>query len=439
MVVDQDADRITALELENLTFDVPSVHADASESEVLLDAGLCNPWCNGVIAVTRDDQINLKVAIASRLLNPRIKVYCWAESHDTGVNMASFETDEIIYPYDTFAKYFTTALDKPSHYLIRQWLTSPPGTPLSEPVFPPRGRWILCGYGRFGKAVYQQLTSLGLEVSVIEESPDEAQAPEGTVSGRGTEAETLNLVDIDNAVGIVAGSDHDVNNLSIILTARALNAEIFTIARQESASNDRIFDAAGIDLVFNHSNLISREILSLVTAPMTADFLRATGARSEEWSRQLVARLLGAVEENDPNCWAIALRPDNSRAFMERASVQRDVELHHLIREPGNRKRKLPCVALMIQRGDGRILLPDDKTKMEPYDQILLAGEPRARTRIVDILSSPELLHYMVTGQNRPSGYFWRWMVRLFGKENGSRDSHSPDTPEASSAGSASE
>ncbi len=37
---------------------------------------------------------------------------------------------------------------------------------------------------------------------------------------------------IEEAVGLVAGTDHDVNNLSIIMTAREINSKLFVILRQ---------------------------------------------------------------------------------------------------------------------------------------------------------------------------------------------------------------
>ncbi|MEJ2178332.1 MAG: NAD-binding protein [Gammaproteobacteria bacterium] len=280
VVVDTNANRINELQLEELPRDVPGLHADASDSEILLNAGLGSAFCIGVIAITRDDQVNLKIAIACKLLNRDVKVYCWAESRDTGANMASFDTEHIIYPYDTFADYLAIALSQPSTYLLQQWLSSPNGTMLTEPVFPPKGKWVLCGFGRFGKAVYQKLVTLGMPVTVIEEHPELTSPPDGSITGRGTEANTLEQARIHEAVGIIAGTNHDVNNLSIILTAKALCPNLFTIARQEFAINNSIFGAANIDLVTNHSKLISNELLALITTPLTADFLAMSKQQS---------------------------------------------------------------------------------------------------------------------------------------------------------------
>ena len=363
---------------------------------------------SGVIAVTRDDQVNLKVAIASKLLNRDIKVYCWAETHDVGANMASFDTDHIVYPYDTFAEHLSTALNSPNNYLLHQWLSSPKGTPLSDPVFPPKGKWILCGFGRFGKAVYRKLIDHGLPVTIIEQYPEVTNPPPGSLEGRGTEAETLHAAGISEAAGIIAGTDHDVNNLSIIMTAKALQPKLFTIARQESASNNNIFSAAGIDLVTNHSKLISGQLFALITTPLTSEFLRLSLDQTDEWSRVLVSRLLGCIDNATPSSWVITLRPERSSAIFDTIGSGGEVLLHHLMRAPGNRKKKLPCVALLLKRGNESLLFPDKKMSLKPYDRILFAGDPRVKSKISDICTSPEILHYMLTGENRATGLIWK-------------------------------
>jgi hypothetical protein len=64
----------------------------------LLLAGLKHPKCRGVLAVTNDEQANLAIAIAVRLLNPNVPVIARARSAAVTANMASFGTDHIINP-----------------------------------------------------------------------------------------------------------------------------------------------------------------------------------------------------------------------------------------------------------------------------------------------------------------------------------------------------
>jgi len=417
VVIDQDLNRINELDLEDLPQEVPRLQADGSDSEILVRAGIKNQYCNGIIAVTRNDEVNLKIAIASKLLNHRVKVFCWSENHDTSVNMASFGTDHIINPFDTFADYLSSALTSPSRYLLHQWLSSSYNTPLCEPISPPKGRWVLCGYGRFGKAVYKKLLEHGLPVTVIENRPDLTHPPDDSVIGRGTEADTLESALIHKAVGIIAGTDHDVNNLSIVITAKELNSKLFTIARQEYSSNSEIFAAANLNMVTNHSSLIASQLLAQITTPLTANFLDVVKRQSNEWAQILVSKLADCVDDMNPLSWVISINSRRAPAFIERSSQGGDIVLHHLMREPTNRKKMLPCVALMLQRGNKEILLPDNKTPIRPNDRILFAGNINAKWKINHIVTSSEALHYTITGTHPPTGYFWNWITKIFGAQ----------------------
>ncbi|MDH3355672.1 MAG: NAD-binding protein, partial [Chromatiales bacterium] len=74
VVIDNNQNNINLLELEDLGFFIPGLCADAKRVDTLKDAGLKNPHCLGVLALTDNDDINLKIAITTKLLEPGIKV-----------------------------------------------------------------------------------------------------------------------------------------------------------------------------------------------------------------------------------------------------------------------------------------------------------------------------------------------------------------------------
>lgn len=413
VVIDIDKNRVNDLELENFPTFVPALKGDASQPKTLIKAGLKNSYCKNIIAVTQDDEVNLKIAIASKLISPQKSVSCWVQTQDVERNMASFGTDLIVNPHDTFAKYLHILLTSPTQYWIREWLATSETRKLCEPVFPPkRGRWILCGYGRFGKAVYKTLRKLNLDVTVIEARPDLTHPPENSILGRGTEADTLLAADIKNAVGIIAGTDHDINNLSIIMTAkdRNLNPNIFTIARQERASHSPLFQSAKLDVIAHHSHIVSSQLLANITTPLTADFLSGMEHENEQWASILASRLLACVDENHPHSWVVRLNQEKAKAFNELYSIDNPVKLHHILRAPNHRKNRLPCVALLLRRANQDILLPDNQTELHPNDLILFAGNISAKLKIRHILSSSEVLHYTMTGRLRPTSIVLRWL-----------------------------
>ena len=222
VAIDLNQERIDELLLDELRIYVPGLCADAGIPNTLRAAGLNSPYCAGILTLTDNDQTNLEVAITSKLLNPDLKVICRAETSDTQANMASFGTDHIINPFEAFAEQLAISLHSPETYLIFEWLTQLPHSPLFDCKDPPRGTWIICGYGRFGKAVERFLKREGIAITIIESEPIKAGCVGNCVEGRGTEAETLKIANIDKAAGIVAGTDNDANNLSILMTAKDL-------------------------------------------------------------------------------------------------------------------------------------------------------------------------------------------------------------------------
>ena len=93
---------------------------------------------------------------------------------------------------------------------------------------------------------------------IIEVQPDLTHPPQDAIIARGTEADTLESAEIRKAVGIIAATDNDVNNLSILITARELKPDIFTIARQQSSANTEIFKAANMQPDFKISPACGR-------------------------------------------------------------------------------------------------------------------------------------------------------------------------------------
>src|SRR5574343_2034564 len=74
VVLDKAEMRVAELDLLDFKTDTPAFAADASLPDNLRLAGLCHAKCRGVLAVTNDDEANLAIAIAVRLLNPDIPV-----------------------------------------------------------------------------------------------------------------------------------------------------------------------------------------------------------------------------------------------------------------------------------------------------------------------------------------------------------------------------
>jgi Trk K+ transport system NAD-binding subunit len=267
VAIERDEARIQEIELEDFAADVLVLCADAAQPQQLLMAGLQHRSCRGVLAVTDDDAANLAVAITSRLTNPRLMIVARVASPAVEANMMSFGTHYVVNHFEKFADYLAQAIHSPNWYRLVDLLTGLPGQEVSERHDPPVGEWVVCGYGRFGQAVVRNLQRQGVSLTVIDPTPAPLPGVRHVV-GHGTEAEPLRKAGIDKAVGIVAGSDNDTNNLSIAMTAKEINRDLFVVLRQNKVANQILFDAYDADFTMVPSRIVARECLALIVSPL---------------------------------------------------------------------------------------------------------------------------------------------------------------------------
>jgi len=412
VVVEKDREKILDLAVEDLPDYVPGLNEDATNSDTLMAAGLKRPNCRGVIALTGDDDSNLTIAITSKLLAPDLQVICQSDSKDSAANMDSFGTDHTIDPFEIFASRFAMMFHSPSMYLVYEWMTAVHGAPLPDFKRPPTGTWVLCGFGRFGKAVRESIAVESVKTRLIEANTEATGAPLDTIEGRGTEASTLLEADIQNAVGVIAGTNNDANNLSILITARYLNPGLFTVTRQNQQKKDPIFKAAGIDLIMQPGTIVAQYILGLILAPLLGDFFRLTRDQDETWANLLVSRIAGVVTEVTPDTWQLELSARQAPAVFNNLMRRQRVLLKDICSNPKNRSELLPCVPLLIKREGVGILLPDMEEHLQKGDQILFCGRQDATYRIRYTVNDHQALDYIQTGVDRPRGTVWRWLSK---------------------------
>ncbi len=413
VVVDIDQERISLLQLDSQREFVPALCADARSPEVLEAAGLKHPACRGVVALVNINEANLKIAIAAKLLNPKVQVICRADSHEIEANMASFGTDYIYDPFDIFALYIATAIQAPCQTLLVDWLSGFSGEALSAPQYPLHtGRWVVCGYGRFGKAMYKHLKAQGLELSVIEALPHKTGIPpEGVIHGRGTEAVTLKQAEIGRAVGLVAGTDHDADNLSIVMTALELNPDLFVIARENHAQNQELFGRVGAHAIMNPSVIVAHRIRVRLVTPLLADFTNLVRFEDERWASALVARIIALVDERIPYVWEVTLDEQAAGALHDAHRGRFEVTLDALLRDLRERDQRLRAIALLLVQDGEHIMLPSLERRIDKGDRLLFCGCERARSLMDWSLRDSHALRYVATGEHARDGLVWRWIA----------------------------
>ncbi|MBY6204167.1 NAD-binding protein [Halomonas denitrificans] len=410
VVIEHQAEKVERLSIEEFVAEVIPFHSDARQPDHLVEAGIRSRWCVGVLAVTGDDGANLRVAISAKLLNHKAAVHARADLEETANNMRSFETDHVIKPVTEFVRRMKLAIERPHAFRLYHWLASGPWARIPDTRHPPAGRWILCGFGRTGRAMHAALRDLAMEVTVI--APDAQDPPPGFVDAVGTQAEDLQDAGIEDAVGILATTSDDTDNLSIIVTARALNEDLFLGALENGLSTHELFRAAAPDFIGQPSTVVAGTILSRIRSSLMGDFLDHLLEADDGFARAVLETLSCHGTQAPPEISAGRISARRAPAVARVLADDRPVPVGVLLRDPGNRERRLPLSVLMIARDDEQLVFPDESTPLRSGDRLLLAGRPGVAKRVINLMENDQALAYALTGEEILQGWFWDWLQR---------------------------
>lgn len=137
--------------------------------------------------------------------------------------------------------------------------------------------YIICGFGRVGHQVSETFDSEGIPYVVIDskkESADELEQKGALgIVGDATSDNLLTEAGILKAKGLVACSDSDVVNVFITLSARALNPDLYIVARAGLKDTEKKLLMAGANRVISPYYISGIRMASLATRPVASDFL----------------------------------------------------------------------------------------------------------------------------------------------------------------------
>ena len=94
-----------------------------------------------------------------------------------------------------------------------------------------------------------------------------------TVVGDATHDDTLRAAGIDHAMALIAALEGDAENLFVTLSSRAINPELFIVARARQDDSVEKLSRAGADRVVNPQELGAARMASFVVQPNVAEFV----------------------------------------------------------------------------------------------------------------------------------------------------------------------
>lgn len=140
-----------------------------------------------------------------------------------------------------------------------------------------KGHYIVCGYGRVGERLADDLESAGKPFVVIDQSDREVQELRESdrlyVKGNAEDDETLVKAGIERAFGIILALPDDSSNVFVTLTARELNPNVFILARTVDHRNRSKLLHAGANKVIAPSEVGADRMAQVILRPNVDQFL----------------------------------------------------------------------------------------------------------------------------------------------------------------------
>ena len=134
-----------------------------------------------------------------------------------------------------------------------------------------KGHAIICGYGRVGRNLVNELKHLGINFVVIDRNVERLAEAERNgilvIAGDASQEEILLQAGIHRASVLASVLPEDANNVFVTLTARELCDKIQIIARCECSSTERKLIRSGANAVVSPTMIGASRIAHQIACP----------------------------------------------------------------------------------------------------------------------------------------------------------------------------
>jgi voltage-gated potassium channel len=173
---------------------------------------------------------------------------------------------------------------------------------------------LICGFGRVGRQVGQDLTAAGQPFVVIDPNQENRERAEELgapyIDGEAADDAVLRRAGIDRARSLIACTDSDAENIFATLTARELRDDLLIIARASVSDTEKKLRRAGADRVISPYKTSGAEMARLALNPQVVEALDvAPSYRMEEIEVAPGSRCDGrSIDEVRGEALVVALR-----------------------------------------------------------------------------------------------------------------------------------
>lgn len=212
-----------------------------------------------------------------------------------------------------------------------------------------KNHYIICGYGRMGRALARFLIQRYLDVVVIEQNQARTAVMDEDgilyLVGAATDESLLIRAGIERARGLITVVGSDADNVFLVLLARQMNPDVFIVARAVMNSAKRTLTAAGANKVVSPYDLGARRMAHAILRPTVIEFLE----------------MAFADENVDVEVEELTIKPNSP--VVRRTLYESEI------------RPKFGVIIISIKKSDGRMVFnPDADTLLESEDTLVVVG-----------------------------------------------------------------
>jgi voltage-gated potassium channel len=224
--------------------------------------------------------------------------------------------------------------------------------------------YIVCGFGRMGRIVCNELAAKPVPFVVVERQPEAIRELQQRqylyVDGDATEDDALVAAGIARATGLVTALSKDSDNVYVVLTARQLKPDLLIVARAEDERSEPKLMQAGATRVVSPYLIGGSRMAGALLRPAVLDVLDlATHYRSMELK----------IEE-----FPVSARGAAAGEIVRAADLGADLGL----------------IVIAVKRADGEMLFnPDPEVRLDGGDRLVVMGQTASLNELERRLGRP--------------------------------------------------
>ena len=211
------------------------------------------------------------------------------------------------------------------------------------------GHAIVCGYGRMGRLVCSEFSSLGMPFVIVDQDAGllaDFRVPHGIpLQGDATDDHVLRNAGVERAKVLVTVAASDAANLYITMSARLLSEKLFIVARSEESEAEPKLLRAGANRVVSPYVIGGQRMALAVLRPNVMDFIE------------------------------LATRSDYMELQIEESQIEPGSALAGRSLKESRVRQDLGIIIVAIKKPDGRMVFnPASDITMEAGDLLITLG-----------------------------------------------------------------